>query len=75
MLLKAEDQGTFRSQIEIRGAEIWASYQADGRVKADPLSQGDKRLFASEQEALNWLKGEAERPGFHEVTPEIRSAA
>jgi hypothetical protein len=75
MLLKAEDKGTFQSHIEVRGAEIWASYQVEGRVNADQLSQGDRRLFASEQEALNWLHGEAERRGFHDVKPEIRSAA
>jgi hypothetical protein len=75
MLLKAEDQATFHSRLEKRGAESWASFRVEDRVSANPVSQGDERMFASEEEARKWLVGEAERRGFHAVEPETRSAA
>ena len=73
MLLRAEDQAKFRAQIEEDGAEIWASYSIEGRVAGKPMTQGDKQMFASEQEARTWVTGEAEKRGFHDVEPEVRA--
>jgi hypothetical protein len=75
MLLRSEDQAKFTSALEQKGAEIFASYRVEGRVKGEPVTQSDRRMFASEQEARNWLVGEAEKRGFHDVKPEMRTAA
>jgi hypothetical protein len=75
MLLRAEDDTRFNGHIEQDGAEIWASYRIDGRVKGEPVSQSDRRMFASELEARNWLVGEAEKRGFHDFEPELRTPA
>jgi hypothetical protein len=74
MLLRAEDQADFRGQIEVSGAQVWASYSVKGKVKSEPMTQSDKRLFASEQEARSWLIAEAEERGFPAFEPEIRSS-
>ncbi len=74
MLLRAEDQGQFRAQIIEDGGTIWASYSIEGRVKDELMTQSDKRMFASEQEARTWLVGEAEHRGFHNFEPEVRPA-
>jgi hypothetical protein len=70
MLLKAEDDATFRARISQKDSEVWASYSVDGRVKGEPVKQADRRMFASEQEARSWLIGEAELRGFGSVEPE-----
>ncbi|MEA2905814.1 MAG: hypothetical protein QOI12_3201 [Alphaproteobacteria bacterium] len=75
MLLRAEDQAKFHSEIMVDGAEVWASYAISGRVQGAPVAQGDKRMFASEQEARNWLLAEASERGFGEVEPEVKPAA
>ena len=72
MLLKAEDNATFRSSITQKEVEIWARYSVEGRVNGEPIRQGDERMFASEQEARSWLVGEAEQRGFGSVEPELR---
>jgi hypothetical protein len=69
MLLKAEDQAKFSSRIVQDDSRIWASYSVEGRIKGEPVTQGDKRMFASEQEARSWLIGEAEQRGFGEIEP------
>jgi hypothetical protein len=71
MLLKAEDNATFRSSITPKDAEVWASYSVEGRVDGKPVKQGEERMFASEQEARSWLIGEAEQRGFGSVEPEF----
>jgi len=70
VLLKAEDNATFRARISEQDSEIWASYSVEGRVKGEPVAQADRRMFASEQEARSWLIGEAEMRGFGAVEPE-----
>jgi len=75
MLLRAEDNARFSAHIEQNGAEFWASYRIDGRLKGEPVSQSDRRMFASELEASNWLVGEAEKRGFHDFEPELRTPA
>jgi hypothetical protein len=75
MLLRAEDQADFRGQIEQSGAQVWASYSVEGKVNSQPVRQGDKRMFASEQEARSWLIGEAEERGFHSFEPEVRPSS
>lgn len=55
--------------------KIWASYSIEGRVNDKPTTQSDKRMFASEVEARNWLIGEAEERGFHGFEPEVRPSA
>jgi hypothetical protein len=76
MLLRAEDKANFRGRIDKSGAaEVWASYSIEGQVKNEPVTQTDKRMFASEQEARTWLIGEAESRGFHDFEPEIRASA
>ena len=72
MLLKAEDNATFRSSITQESAEVRARYSVEGRVGGKPINQGDERMFASEQEARSWLMGEAEQRGFGSVEPEVR---
>lgn len=71
MLLKAEDNATFRSSITQKEVEVWARYSVEGRVNGAPIKQGDERMFASEQEARSWLIGEAEQRGFGSVEPEV----
>jgi hypothetical protein len=71
MLLKAEDQAKFSSRIVQDDSRIWASYSVEGRIKGEPVTQADKRMFASEQEARSWLIGEAEMRGFGDVEPEL----
>jgi hypothetical protein len=71
MLLKAEDDATFRSSITQKDVEVWACYSGEGRVNGEPVRQADKRMFASEQEARSWLVGEAELRGFGIVEPEL----
>jgi hypothetical protein len=71
LLLKAEDNATFRSSITQKEIEVWASYSVEGRVNGEPVKQGDERIFASEQEARSWLVGESERRGFGSVEPEV----
>jgi hypothetical protein len=71
MLLKAEDDATFRSSITQKDVEVWASYSVEGRVNGEAVKQADKRMFASEQEARSWLVGEAELRGFGSVEPEV----
>ena len=71
MLLKAEDDATFRSSITQKDVEVWACYSVEGRVNGEPVRQADKRMFASEQEARSWLVGEAELRGFGIVEPEV----
>jgi hypothetical protein len=71
MLLKAEDNATFRSSITQRDVEVWASYSVEGRIDGEPVKQGDERMFASEQEARSWLIGEAQLRGFGSVEPEV----
>jgi len=75
MLLKAEDQATFRALIEHRGGKVSASYQIEGRVNDKPVTQSDNRMFASTQEARVWLVGEAEERGFAGCEPEERTTA
>ena len=75
MLLRSEDDATFSASIEPEGANVWAAYRVDGRVKGEPMTQSDRRMFASEQEARMWLVGEAEKRGFHDVQPEKRTIA
>ena len=75
MLLRAEDHATFKPDIEQDGAEFWASYRVEGRVNGQPMTQTDRRMFASEQEARTWLVGEAERRGFRAVESGKRTAA
>ena len=70
MLLKAEDNATFRARISQQDSEIWASYSVVGRVKGEPVTQANRRMFASELEARSWLIGEAEMRGFGSVEPE-----
>jgi hypothetical protein len=72
MLLRSEDNAQFSGQIERAADKIWASYSIQGRVNDKPETQGDKRMFASEVEARNWLIGEAEERGFHGFEPEVR---
>jgi hypothetical protein len=72
MLLRAEDKAKFQAKIERDGPETWASYAVDGQVNGESVTQRDRRLFASEQEARNWLIGEAEVRGFGEIEPEVR---
>jgi hypothetical protein len=67
MLLKAEDDATFRSSITQKDVEVWASYSVEGRVNGEAV----KQMFASEQEARSWLVGEAELRGFGSVEPEV----
>jgi hypothetical protein len=74
MLLRAEDKGTFKSRIERSGPEVLASYSVDGKVNGEAMTQSDKRTFASEQEARNWLVGEADQRGFPDVESEIGTA-
>lgn len=71
MLLKAEDNATFRSSIVQKDVEVWASYAVEGHVNGEPVKQGDQRMFASEQEARSWLLGEAALRGFGSVEPEV----
>ncbi len=75
MLLRAEDQARFDGRIEERGAEVWASYRVEGQVRGEKVLQGDKRMFASKQEARTWLRGEAEERGFEGFEPETRFGA
>ena len=75
MLLRSEDNAEFRAQIEKAADKIWASYSIKGRVNDKPVTQSDKRMFASEQEARTWLIGEAEERGFHGFEPEVRASA
>jgi len=72
MLLKAEDNATFRSSITQKEVEVWARYSVEGRVNGEPIEQGEERMFASEQEARSWLIGEAEQRGFGSVEPKVR---
>ena len=72
MLLRAEDQARFQGWIDEDGGTVWASYRIEGQVKAQPVVQSDKRMFASEQEARTWLVGEAEERGFQGFEPEVR---
>lgn len=74
MLLRSEDQGKFRAQIERAGPEVWASYSIEGLVNGEAMRQSDKQMFASEEEARNWLVGEGEKRGFHNIEPEIQVA-
>jgi hypothetical protein len=71
MLLRAEDKATFSSSITQKDVEVWASYLVEGSVDGEPVKQGDKRMFASQQEARSWLAGEAELRGFRSVEPEV----
>jgi hypothetical protein len=71
MLLKAEDNATFRSSIVRNDSEVRAGYSVEGRVNGEPVKQSDERMFASEQEARSWLMGEAEQRGFGSVEPEV----
>jgi hypothetical protein len=71
MLLKAEDNATFRSSITQKEVEVWARYSVEGRVNGEPLKQSDERMFASEQEARSWLVGEAAQRGFGSIEPEV----
>jgi hypothetical protein len=71
MLLKAEDNATFRSSITQKDIEVWASYSVEGGVNGESVKQSDERMFASEQEARSWLVGEAELRGFGSVEPEV----
>lgn len=71
MLLKAEDKATFHSRISHKDAEVWANYSVEGEVNGAPVKQGDKRMFASEQEARSWLLSEADLRGFGSVEPEV----
>ena len=71
MLLKAEDNATFRSSITQEDVDVWARYSVEGRVNGEPVRQGDERKFASEQEARSWLVGEAEMRGFGSIEPEV----
>ena len=75
MLVRSEDNAQFRGQIERAADKIWASYSIQGRVNDKPTTQSDKRMFASEVEARNWLIGEAEERGFHGFEPEVRPSA
>jgi hypothetical protein len=71
MLLKAEDNATFRSSITQKDVEVWACYSVEGRFNGEAIKQGDERMFASAQEARSWLVGEAELRGFGSVEPEV----
>jgi hypothetical protein len=71
MLLKAEDNATFRSSITQKDVEVWACYSVVGRFNGEEIKQGDERMFASAQEARSWLVGEAELRGFGSVEPEV----
>jgi hypothetical protein len=75
MLLKAEDKAKFRARIDHEGGKVWATYTVEGRVNDAPVTQTDKRLFASTQEARMWLLGEAQERGFSDCEPEDRTAA
>lgn len=74
MLLTAEDQAKFRALIEHQGAKVCATYWVEGQLAGQPITQSDKRLFASTQEARVWLIGEADRRGFKDCEPEDRTA-
>jgi hypothetical protein len=75
MLLRSEDNAQFSGQIEKAADKIWASYSIEGRVNDKPMTQSDKRMFASEVEARTWLIGEAEERGFHGFEPQVRPSA
>jgi hypothetical protein len=75
MLLRAEDRARFQGHIEDQGGKVWASYRVEGEVKGEKVEQGDKRMFASQQEARTWLVGEAEERGFEGFEPEVRAGA
>ena len=75
MLLKAEDKAKFHARIEHEGGKIWAKYTVEGSVNNQPVSQADKRMFASTQEARMWLIGEAQERGFPDCDPEDHTAA
>ena len=75
MLLKAEDKAEFRARIDHEGGKIWGNYTVEGRVNNQPVTQTDKRMFASTQEARVWLLGEAQMRGFSDCEPEDRTAA
>jgi hypothetical protein len=75
MLLKAEDKAKFRASIEHDAGKIWATYWVEGRVNDAPVTQTDRRMFASTQEARAWLVAEAEERGFAGHEPEDRTLA
>jgi hypothetical protein len=75
MLLKAEDKAKFHARIDHEGGKIWAKYTIEGQVNNQPVSQADKRMFASTQEARMWLIGEAQERGFPDCDPEDHTAA
>ena len=74
MLLRAEDGAKFRAEIIEEGADVLASYFIEGTVKGEVMSQSDRRVFASEQEARAWLIGEADKRGFPGFQPQIKAA-
>jgi hypothetical protein len=74
MLLKAEDNAHFRGEIVEENVDVWAIYSIEGQVKGEAITQSDRRLFASEQEARAWLTGEADRRGFPDFQPKVRTA-
>jgi hypothetical protein len=71
MLLRAEDKGKFDGCIEQDDSKVWANYSVTGNVKGEAVTQGDKRLFASELEARSWLVGEAKKRGFQNLGVEV----
>jgi hypothetical protein len=75
MLLKAEDDATFRSSITqkdaSKGCRGVGCYSVEGRFNGEAIKQGDERMFASAQEARSWLVGEAELRGFGSVEPKV----
>jgi hypothetical protein len=75
MLLRAEDEGEFHSEIVSDSGKVWASYSIEGRVRGQPMTQSDRRFFASQEEARIWLVGEADQRGFHNFAPEERTTA
>jgi hypothetical protein len=75
MLLRAEDKSKFSARIDMDGPEFWASYSVTGQVKGEIVTQSDRRMFASEQEARSWLVGEAETRGFPDFQPDMRATA
>ena len=74
MLLKAEDNAKFQAEILEDDADVWGTYSIEGQVNGKATTQSDKRLFASEQEARAWLIGEADKRGFPDFQPKVRSA-
>ena len=71
MLLQAKDQASFWAKIEMDGAEYWARYSVEGSVNGQAVTQADKKMFASEEQARAWVVAEGEKRGFKDVKPEM----